>query len=71
MLLFHGLITFVSRMYGSNTSDRYTAEAEFIHKVEPGDAIMGITWGFNIGDLVLHAAWCKTTHPTIYKERSQ
>ncbi|KAK8373654.1 hypothetical protein O3P69_010935 [Scylla paramamosain] len=34
------LITFVSSVYGGNTSDRYTAEAEFIDKVEPGDAIM-------------------------------
>ncbi len=44
-----GIITFV---YGGNTSDRYTAEAEFIAKVEPGDAIM-VDRSFNIGDLIL------------------
>ncbi|XP_076030603.1 uncharacterized protein LOC143018907 [Oratosquilla oratoria] len=47
-----GLITFVSSVYGGNTSDRYTAEAEFIHKVDPGNAIM-VDRGFNIGDLIL------------------
>ncbi len=47
-----GPITFVSSVYGGNTSDRFTAEAEFIAKVEPGDAIM-VDRGFNIGDLIL------------------
>lgn len=47
-----GLITFVSSVYGGNTSDRHIAEAEFIDKVEPGDAIM-VDRGFNIGDLIL------------------
>lgn len=50
-----GLITFVSSVYGGNTSDRYTVEAEFINKVEPGDAIM-IHRRFNIGDLILQCA---------------
>ncbi|XP_076029393.1 uncharacterized protein LOC143018143 [Oratosquilla oratoria] len=47
-----GLITYVSSVYGGNTSDRYTAEAEFINKVDPGDAIM-VDRGFNIGNLIL------------------
>lgn len=47
-----GLITFLSSVYGGNTSDRYTAEAEFINKAEPGDAIM-VDRGLNTGDLIL------------------
>lgn len=34
-----GLITFVSDVYGGNTSDRFITEHEFLHKVEPGDAL--------------------------------
>ncbi len=47
-----GLVTFVSSVYGGNTSDHYMAEAEFIAKVELGDAIM-VDRGFNIGDLII------------------
>ncbi len=47
-----GLITFVSEVYGGNTSDRHIAEKEFISKVMPGDAIM-VDRGFNIADLLL------------------
>lgn len=39
-------------MYGGNVSDRYILEAEFIDKVEPGDAIM-VDMGFNVKDLML------------------
>lgn len=47
-----GHITFVSRVYAGNVSDRYITEVEFLEKVEPGDAIMADR-GFNIGDLLL------------------
>lgn len=47
-----GLITFVSSVYVGNVSDRYIAEAEFIDKVEPGDAIM-VDGVFNVKDLML------------------
>ncbi len=47
-----GLITFVSDVYGGNTSDRFITEHDFLHKVEPGDAIM-VDRGFNIADLLL------------------
>lgn len=51
----------MSHVYGGNTSDRYIAEAEFIDKVEPGDAIM-VDRGFNIGDLIpLRAAKLHTS----------
>ncbi len=47
-----GLITFISEVYGGNTSDRHIAEKEFISKVMPGDAIM-VNRGFNIAYLLL------------------
>lgn len=47
-----GLITFVSQPYGGNSSDRYIAENEILHKIEPGDAVM-VDRGFNIADLLL------------------
>lgn len=46
-----GLITFVSDVYGGNTSDRHIAEKEFIHKVMPGDVIMADR-SFDIADLL-------------------
>ena len=65
-----GLITFVSSVYGGNTSDRYHAEAEFIHKVEPGDAIM-VDRGFNIGDLILQRGAKLHIPPFARKEPSK
>ncbi|XP_063857624.1 uncharacterized protein LOC135099123 [Scylla paramamosain] len=65
-----GLITFVSSVYGGNTSDRYTAEAEFIDKVEPGDAIM-VDRGFNIGDLILQRGAKLHIPPFTRKEASK
>lgn len=47
-----GLITFISDVYGGNTSDRYILEKDFLDKVEPGDGIM-VDRGFNVGDLIL------------------
>lgn len=47
-----GLISFVSRAYGGNTSDRHITEKEFVEKIEPGDAVM-VDRGFNIADLLL------------------
>ena len=47
-----GLITFVSSVYGGNTSDRHIFETEFLDKLEPGNAVM-VDRGFNVGDLVL------------------
>lgn len=47
-----GNITFVSSLYGGNTSDRHIAEKENIDKIEPGDAVM-VDRGFNIGDRLL------------------
>ena len=65
-----GLITFVSSVYGGNTSDRYTAAAEFIHKVEPGDAIM-VDKGLNIGDVVLQRGATLHILPCTRKEASK
>lgn len=42
-----GLISFVSNVYGGCVSDRHIANAEFVEKVEAGDAIM-VDRGFNI-----------------------
>ena len=64
------MITFVASVYGGNTSDRYTAEAEFIHKVEPGDAIM-VDRGFNIGDLILQRGAKLHIPPFTRKEHSK
>ncbi len=47
-----GLITSVSQPNGGNSSDRYIAEKEILHKIEPGDAVM-VDRGFNIADLLL------------------
>ncbi len=47
-----GLITFVSQAYGDNSSERYIAVKEILHKTEPGDAVM-VDRGFNIDDLLL------------------
>ena len=47
-----GLITFVSDVYGGNTSDRFITEKEILNKIEPGDAIM-VDRSFNIADLLL------------------
>ncbi|RUM28700.1 MAG: hypothetical protein DSY42_07915 [Aquifex sp.] len=47
-----GLITFVSKPYGGNTSDRHISEMELLGKIEQGDAVM-VDRGFNIGDLLL------------------
>lgn len=48
-----GLITFVSYVYGGNTSDRQITEAEFINLVGEGQAVM-TDKGFQIGDLLLN-----------------
>lgn len=47
-----GVITFVSKMYGGNTSDAQIFQSEFLHRLEPGDAVM-VDKGFNVADLVL------------------
>lgn len=47
-----GLITFVSKPYGGNASDRYIMENEFLDKIEPGNAVM-VDRGFNVSDLLL------------------
>ncbi len=48
----NGVITFVSKVYRENTSDRYIFEAEFMSKIEPGNAIM-VDKGFHVADLTL------------------
>ena len=48
----NGVITFVSKVYGGNTSDRHIFQTEFISKIESGDAIM-VDKGFNVADLTL------------------
>lgn len=47
-----GVITFVSKTFGGNTSDAHIFQSEFMSRLEPGDAVM-VDKGFNIADLVL------------------
>ncbi|KAK3891895.1 hypothetical protein Pcinc_001169 [Petrolisthes cinctipes] len=47
-----GVITFVSKTFGGNTSDAHIFQSEFISRLEPGDAVM-VDKGFNIADLAL------------------
>ncbi len=49
-----GVITFVSKVYGGNTSDRHIFKTEFVSKIESGDAVM-VDKGFNVADLTLQA----------------
>lgn len=48
-----GVITFVSKTFGGNTSDAHIFQSEFMSRLEPGDAVM-VDKGFNIADLVLN-----------------
>lgn len=47
-----GMISFVSQPYGASTSDRYIAENEILHLIEPGNTVIADR-GFNICDLLL------------------
>lgn len=47
-----GLITFISKPYGGNSSDGFIMEKEILNKIEPGDGVM-VDRGFNVSDLLL------------------